>query len=84
MYRGDALPKDVNAAMATVKTKLTIRLVDWSSTAFEFGINCQPPSGCKGRRGECVAVFVFSNSTSMSVVFFWCIYHKLDFERHQL
>ena len=28
MYRGDALPKDVNAAMATVKTKLTIRLVD--------------------------------------------------------
>lgn len=27
MYRGDVLPKDVNEAMATIKTKHTFRLV---------------------------------------------------------
>merc|ERR1719334_975871 len=29
MYRGDVVPKDVNAAIGTVKTKRTIRFVDW-------------------------------------------------------
>ncbi|KAF5184697.1 Tubulin alpha chain [Thalictrum thalictroides] len=30
MYRGDVVPKDVNAAVATIKTKRTIQFVDWS------------------------------------------------------
>jgi hypothetical protein len=29
MYRGDVVPKDVNAAVATIKTKRTIQFVDW-------------------------------------------------------
>ena len=37
MYRGDVVPKDVNASVATIKTKRTIQFVDWSldlSTTF--------------------------------------------------
>ncbi|XP_048420250.1 tubulin alpha-2 chain-like [Pyrus x bretschneideri] len=41
MYRGDVVPKDVNAAMATIKTKRTIQFVDWCPTGFKCGINYQ-------------------------------------------
>merc|ERR1711869_10753 len=44
MYRGDVVPKDVNAAVATIKTKRTIQFVDWFPTGFKCGINYQPPS----------------------------------------
>ena len=39
MYRGDVVPKDVNAAIATLKTKKTVRFVDWVPTGFKCGIN---------------------------------------------
>ncbi len=29
MYRGDVVPKDVNAAVCTLKSKKTVRFVDW-------------------------------------------------------
>jgi hypothetical protein len=29
MYRGDVVPKDVNAAVGTIKTKRTVQFVDW-------------------------------------------------------
>ena len=45
MYRGDVVPKDVNAAVATIKTKRTIQFVDWCPTGFKCGINYQPLSG---------------------------------------
>ena len=41
MYRGDVVPKDVNAAVATIKTKRTIQFVDWAPTGFKCGINYQ-------------------------------------------
>ena len=44
MYRGDVVPKDVNAAVATIKTKRTIQFVDWCPTGFKCGINYQPPT----------------------------------------
>merc|ERR1719215_1932225 len=37
MYRGDVVPKDVNAAVATIKTKRTIQFVDWCPTGFKCG-----------------------------------------------
>jgi len=43
MYRGDVVPKDVNAAIATIKTKRTIQFVDWCPTGFKCGINCESP-----------------------------------------
>ena len=30
MYRGDVVPKDVNAAIATLRTRHAVRFVDWS------------------------------------------------------
>merc|ERR1712054_414114 len=35
MYRGDVVPKDVNASVATIKTKRTIQFVDWCPTGFK-------------------------------------------------
>eukprot|EP00493_Phyllostaurus_siculus_P020903 UN21228 len=37
MYRGDVVPKDVNAAIGTIKTKRTIRFVDWAPGGFKVG-----------------------------------------------
>ncbi|CAL5434187.1 unnamed protein product [Camellia sinensis] len=44
MYRGDVVPKDVSAAVATIMTKRTIQFVDWCPTGFKCGINYQPPT----------------------------------------
>ena len=38
LYRGDVVPKDVNAAIATIKTKRTIQFVDWCPTGFKVCI----------------------------------------------
>ena len=35
MYIGDVVPKDVNAVVATIKTKRTIQFVDWCPTGFK-------------------------------------------------
>ena len=48
LYRGDVIPKDVNAAIATIKTKRTIQFVDWCPTGFKVGINYQPPTSVPG------------------------------------
>ena len=39
LYRGDVVPKDVNTAIATIKTKRTIQFVDWCPTGFKVSIN---------------------------------------------
>jgi tubulin alpha len=36
---GDVAWKDVGAAVATIKTKRTIQLVDWCPTGFKMGLN---------------------------------------------
>jgi len=79
MYRGDVVPKDVNAAVATMKTKRTIQFVDWCPTGFKCGINYQPPTVVPG--GDLAkmqrAVCMISNSTSISEVFSR-LDHKFD------
>ena len=35
LYRGDVVPKDVNASIANIKTKRTIQFVDWCPTGFK-------------------------------------------------
>ena len=44
LYRGDITPTDVNRAILNIKTKRTIRFVDWCPTGFKVGINYQPPT----------------------------------------
>ena len=48
LFRGDVAPKDVNAAIASMKTKRTIHFVDWCPTGFKVGINYQPPTVVPG------------------------------------
>ena len=35
LYRGDVVPKDVNATIAHIKTKRTVNFVDWCPTGFK-------------------------------------------------
>lgn len=35
LYRGDVVPKDVNASIAIIKTKRSIQFVDWCPTGFK-------------------------------------------------
>merc|ERR1711972_636063 len=79
MYRGDVVPKDVNASVATIKTKRTIQFVDWFPTGFKCGINYQPPTVVPG--GDLAKVMraccMISNSTAIAEVFSR-IDHKFD------
>merc|ERR1711862_491730 len=79
LYRGDVVPKDVNAAIATIKTKRTIQFVDWCPTGFKCGINYQPPTVVPG--GDLAKVMraccMISNSTAIAEVFSR-IDHKFD------
>jgi len=79
MYRGDVVPKDVNAAVASIKTKRTIQFVDWCPTGFKVGINNQPPTVVPGGDLAKVqrAVCMISNSTAIADVFSR-IDHKFD------
>src|SRR3984957_6980771 len=79
LYRGDVAPKDVTAAIATIKTKRTIQFVDWCPTGFKVGINYQPPTVVPG--GDCAkvsrAVCMLSNTTAIAEA--WArLDHKFD------
>merc|ERR1739846_184145 len=77
MYRGDVVPKDVNAAVATIKTKRTIQFVDWCPTGFKCGINYQPPTVVPGGDLAKVMRAVCMISTAIAEVFSR-IDHKFD------
>ncbi|KAL2557430.1 Tubulin alpha chain [Forsythia ovata] len=89
MYRGDVVPKDVNSAVATIKTKRTVQFVDASKvtlpgfnrcpTGFKCGINYQPPTVVPGGDLSKVqrAVCMISNNTAVAEVFSR-IDHKFD------
>merc|ERR1712223_1187052 len=68
LYRGDVVPKDVNAAIATIKTKRSIQFVDWCPTGFKVGINYQPPTVVPGADLAKVqrAVCMLSNTTAIA------------------
>ena len=67
LYRGDVVPKDVNAAIAAIKVQKNIQFVDWCPTGFKVGINYQPPTVVPG--GDMAkmprAVCMLSNTTAI-------------------
>ena len=73
MYRGDVVPKDISATIATMKPKTTktIQFIDWCPTGFKCCINPQPPTVVPG--GDLAKVMraacIISNSTAISEVF---------------
>ena len=64
LFRGDVVPKDVNAAISTIKTKRSIQFVDWCPTGFKVGINYQPPTVVPGadlakvERTDCMNAYI--------------------------
>jgi len=79
LYRGDVVPKDVNAAIASIKTKRSIQFVDWCPTGFKVGINYQPPTAVPGSDIAKVprAVCMISNTTAIAEA--WArLDHKFD------
>ena len=79
LWRGDVVPKDVNATIAMIKTKKSIQFVDWCPTGFKVGINYQPPTVVPG--GDCAkvkrAVCMLSNTTAIAEA--WSrLDHKFD------
>ncbi|XP_037627967.1 tubulin alpha chain-like [Sebastes umbrosus] len=79
LYRGDVVPKDVNAALAVIKTKRTVQFVDWCPTGFKAGINYQPPTVVPGGDLAKVqrAVCMLGNTTAIAEA--WArLDHKFD------
>merc|ERR1719234_193566 len=79
LYRGDVVPKDVNAAIASIKTKRSIQFVDWCPTGFKVGINYEPPTVVPGGDLAKVnrAVCMLSNTTAIGEA--WArLDHKFD------
>uniref|UniRef100_A0A0K0F503 Tubulin alpha chain n=1 Tax=Strongyloides venezuelensis TaxID=75913 RepID=A0A0K0F503_STRVS len=67
LYRGDVVPKDVNAAIASIKANRAVQFVDWCPTGFKVGINYQPPTVVPG--GDMAklqrSVCMLSNTTAI-------------------
>ncbi|XP_068020540.1 tubulin alpha chain-like [Melanerpes formicivorus] len=79
LYRGDVVPKDVNAAIAAIKTRRSMQFVDWCPTGFKVGINYQPPTVVPGGDLAKVqrAVCMLSNTTAIAEA--WArLDHKFD------
>jgi len=79
LYRGDVVPKDVNASIASIKTQKSINFVDWCPTGFKVGINYQPPTVVPGGDLAKVhrAVCCLSNTTAIMEA--WArLDHKFD------
>jgi len=79
LYRGDVVPKDVNAAIAGIKVQKNIQFVDWCPTGFKVGINYQPPTVVPGGDLAKVqrAVCCLSNTTAIMEA--WArLDHKFD------
>ncbi|KAI9983054.1 hypothetical protein PInf_006971 [Phytophthora infestans] len=79
MYRGDVVPKDVNAAVATIQDQAHHPVRDWCPTGFKCGINYQPPTVVPGGDLARVqrAVCMISNTSAIAEVFSR-IDHKFD------
>jgi tubulin alpha len=71
MYRGDVIPKDVNAAIAMLKTRKIVEFVDWSGSGFRCGISSQTPAVLPG--GDLAMInsglLMLSNTSAIGQVF---------------
>lgn len=67
LYRGDVVNKDVQQAVATIKSRKAIQMVDWCPTGFKIGICYEPPTHVPGSDLAKVdrAVCMLSNTTAI-------------------
>ncbi|KAL7846693.1 hypothetical protein SRHO_G00216730 [Serrasalmus rhombeus] len=72
-YRGDVVPKDVSAAIATIKTTRIILFVDWCPTGFK------PPTVVPGGDLAKVQRAFCTLSNTPAIAKTWaCLEHKFD------
>jgi len=79
LYRGDVVPKDVNAAITSIKQSKQVDFVDWCPTGYKVGINYQPPTVVPGGDLALVkrAVCMLGNTTAIAEA--WArLDHKFD------
>ncbi|XP_050434246.1 tubulin alpha-4 chain-like [Adelges cooleyi] len=80
LYRGDAVPKDINYAISHLKNTKHLEFVDWCPTGFKVGINYRPPASVAGGDdmiGCGRAVCMMSNTTAIAAA--WTsLCHKFD------
>ena len=77
LYRGDVVPKDVNAAIASMKSKRTIQFVDWCPTGFKVN------NYLWYENAICICNPIRGNHLSLSVCYHrWesIIKHQLSFQ----
>ncbi|KAI0787049.1 tubulin alpha [Irpex lacteus] len=77
LYRGDVAPKEVQSAIANIKTKRTIQFVDWCPTGFKLGICNEPaatvPGGDLARTSR--SLCMLSNTTAIAAA-----WSRLDYK----
>jgi len=70
MYRADVVPKDMNAVVATIKTKRIIQFIDWCPIGFKCSIYYMPPTVVPGgdlvkvQRAFCITVAMTTSLTT--------------------
>jgi len=67
LYRGDVVPKDVNNAIAAIKTKRNIQFVDWCPTGFKVSRNVFLPRCMECRCGLAMRKLSVCLSVRLSV-----------------
>lgn len=79
LYRGDVVPRDCTAAIASMKAKSTVNFVEWCPTGFKVGINYQPPISAPKSElaNQARSVSMLSNTTAIAEA--WArLDHKFD------
>ncbi|CCE64525.1 hypothetical protein TPHA_0I00180 [Tetrapisispora phaffii CBS 4417] len=68
LYRGDVVTRDVQSAVAQIKNKKTVQMVDWCPTGFKIGICYEPPTSTPNSQLADVnrAVCMLSNTTAIA------------------
>ena len=81
LYRGDVVPKDVNAAIASMKATKTIQFVDWCPTGFKVFI-AYKLTALQGRpRGAMVSTLDFESrdpSSSLGGTYIFILYCTMN------
>ena len=79
LYRGDVVPKDVNAAIAKMKENKMVEFVDWCPTGFKVGINYQPATIVPGSDLAMTSRQICNLSNNTCIVEAWKrLNHKFD------
>ena len=79
LYCGNVVPTDVNAAIATIKTKCSIQFVDWCPTGFKVGVSYQSLTVVPGGHLAKVQQAMCMLSNTIAITEAWAhLDHKFD------